>query len=86
MTAMKVPDDAPPMFVAISADDFLLRDVEGFPLVVSYRTAGRPIEFHFFANGGHGFGLGRPGTAAEGWIDLLYRWMQTSGFLESGEK
>lgn len=81
MTAIDVPDDAPPMFVAIAADDFLLDGVDGFPLIDSYRAAGKPIEFHFFANGGHGFGLGRPGTAAEGWIELLYRWMATSGLL-----
>lgn len=86
MTAMDVPENAPPMFVAIAADDFLLRDIEGFPLVDSYRAAGRPIEFHLFADGGHGFGLGRPGTAAEGWMDLFYRWIDTSGFLEPRAK
>ena len=83
MTAMQVPADAPPIFVAIAADDFLLRGIEGFPLVESYRAAEKSIDFHFFADGGHGFGLGRPGTSADGWIELFYRWMSTSGFLRS---
>jgi predicted SnoaL-like aldol condensation-catalyzing enzyme/acetyl esterase/lipase len=75
MAAMEVPDDAPPMFVLIAADDFLLVD--------SYRAAAKPIEFHLLANGGHGFGLGRPGTASDGWIELFYKWMQTSGLLDA---
>lgn len=83
MTAMQVPDNAPPMFVAIAADDFLLRGIEGFPLVESYRAAGKPVEFHLFADGGHGFGLGRPGTAAQGWIELFQRWLVTAGVVET---
>lgn len=82
MAAMSVPADAPPMFVTIAADDFLLRNVDGFPLVESYRKAGRPIEFHLLANGGHGFGLGRPGTAAEGWIAQFHRWLDSIGILK----
>jgi len=82
MTAMDLPDEAPPMFVAIAADDFLLKGLQGFPLVESYLAAQKSIEFHLFANGGHGFGLGREGTAAEGWIELFYRWLETSGFLQ----
>jgi predicted SnoaL-like aldol condensation-catalyzing enzyme/acetyl esterase/lipase len=83
MTKMRVPDNAPPMFVAIAANDFLLQGLEGFPLIESYRAAGKPIEFHLFADGGHGFGLGRPGTAAEGWIELFHRWLVTSRLIEA---
>ncbi|QDX26173.1 alpha/beta hydrolase [Sphingomonas suaedae] len=86
MAAMTVPADAPPMFVAIAADDFLLRNVDGFPLVESYRKAGRPIEFHLLANGGHGFGLGRPGTASSEWIEQFYRWLDSIGMLESADR
>lgn len=82
MATMAVPADAPPMFVTIAADDFLLRNVEGFPLVDAYRKAGRPIEFHLLANGGHGFGLGKPGTAADGWIEQFHRWLDSIGMLK----
>ena len=86
MAAMDVPADAPPMFVTIAADDFLLRNVEGFPLVESYRKAGRPIEFHLLANGGHGFGLGKAGTAADGWIEQFFRWLDSIGMLEGADR
>lgn len=81
MSAMTVPADAPPMFVTIAADDFLLAPHSGFPLVDSYRAAGRPIEFHLLASGGHGFGLGREGDPTEGWADTMLRWMDSIGVL-----
>jgi acetyl esterase/lipase len=80
MAAMDVPDNAPPMFVAVAADDFLL-ERDGLGLLESWRAAHKPIEFHLFANGGHGFGLGRPGTTADGWMDLYGRWLDVNGFL-----
>lgn len=81
MGPMKVPADAPPMFVAVAADDFLLGREKGLPLLDSYRAAGRSIEFHLFSAGGHGFGAGPAGSPAEGWLDLLHRWMRTQGLL-----
>lgn len=84
MAAMNVPANAPPLFVAVAADDFLLLREQGLPLVDSYRAAGAPIEFHLLANGGHGFGLayGTAGMASEDWIEMLYRWMGAIGVLE----
>lgn len=82
MKPLDVPADAPPMFVTIAADDFLLRQSGGFGLIDSYRAAGRSIEFHLLADGGHGFGLGKPGTASEGWIETFHRWLGTRGFLQ----
>lgn len=81
MGPMKVPADAPPMFVAIAADDFLLARQQGLPLLDGYRAAGRSIEFHLFARGGHGFADAGPGSPEEGWLDLMLRWMRTQGLL-----
>lgn len=83
MAAMTVPANAPPMFVAIAADDFLLTREIGLPLLDSYRAAGKPIEFHLLANGGHGFGLGREGTASRGWIEQFHRWLGSIGMLKA---
>lgn len=81
MAAIDVPADAPPMFVAVAADDFLLARVRGFPLIESYRAAGKPVEFHLFGSGGHGFAAGTPGSPEEGWMDLMLRWMHHSGLI-----
>lgn len=82
MASMDVPANAPPMFVAIAADDYLLAGETGFPLISDYRTARRSIEFHLLQSGGHGFGAGKPGTPTEGWLDLMLRWMKVNDFLE----
>ena len=75
MKALAVPTPAPPLFALIAQDDFLLRGIAGFPLIDSYRAAGGAVEFHLLPGGGHGFGLGRAGTASEGWPLLLQRWL-----------
>ena len=86
MGPMQVPADAPPMFVAIAADDFLLAKQKGLPLLESYRAAGRSIEFHLFSTGGHGFADSAAGSPEEGWLDLLHRWMRSQHFLEKDRK
>lgn len=86
MGPMTVPADAPPMFVAIAADDFLLGRHKGLPLLETYRAAGKSIEFHLFSGGGHGFAAGPAGSPAEGWLDLMHRWMRTQGLLEPARK
>lgn len=83
MAPMAVPANAPPMFVAIAADDFLLARETGFPLIADYRTAGRSIEFHLLSNGGHGFGPGLADTASEDWMSMLQRWLTVQGFMEA---
>jgi acetyl esterase/lipase len=80
MAAMDVPGNAPPIFVLIASDDFLL-ERGGLALLQSWRTAKKPIEFHLVANGGHGFGLGRSGTSTQGWMELFYRWLEVNNFL-----
>jgi acetyl esterase/lipase len=81
MEAVTVPKDAPPMFAVITADDPLFAH-KGFGLLDAWQAAGRPVEFHMYEKGGHGFGLGRPGTTTEGWFDGFIRWLDVSGFLK----
>lgn len=81
MTALNPVRPAPPLFVLIAADDFLLRGVSGLPIFDSYRAAGGAIALHVLPAGGHGFGLGRPGTPSEGWPDILRRWLVSQGLM-----
>lgn len=75
MERVEVPADAPPLFVAMAADD-PLSGKAGHGLIESWIDAGKSVEFHSFRSGGHGFGLGyRNGTTA-GWIDLLANWIR----------
>lgn len=83
MNAVEVPANAPPMFVVLAADDPLFAN-RGFGVVEAWQTAGRPVEFHLYQNGGHGFGLGNPGKTSLGWFDVFMRWIENNGFLQAG--
>lgn len=80
MGSVQVPADAPPMFVALAADDPLFAG-QGFGLIESWRTAGRPVEFHYYQNGGHGFGLGNPDRTSNIWFEAFMHWLDVNGFL-----
>jgi acetyl esterase/lipase len=75
---LPVPADAPPAFIALAADDQLLGHAS-VPIFEDWRAAGKPVELHVYARGGHGFGM-RPNTGgAENWIADYYAWMKSSG-------
>jgi acetyl esterase/lipase len=84
MQAVEVPEGAPPMFVVIAADDFLFGGK--FGLIKSWYEAGRPVEFHLYQNGGHGFGLGNPDRTSNRWLDAFIHWLDVNGFLASTEE
>lgn len=81
MDAVPVPKDAPPMFVALAADDPIFGR-RGFGLVQSWMTAGRPVELHFYEQGGHGFGMYQKTTTSTGWFDAFVSWLGMHGFLK----
>ena len=80
LTAVTVPADAPPLFIALSADDPFFGK-GGYGLIDSWRAARRPVEFHLFEQGGHGFGMYRKATTSTGWFDSFTRWLGMHGYL-----
>ena len=82
--AVDVPPDAPPMFVALAADDPLFGNNE-YGLITAWKKAGRPVEFHLYQNGGHGFGLGNPGKTSTGWFPQFMLWLDSNGMLKAKE-
>jgi acetyl esterase/lipase len=81
LMAVTVPADAPPMFVALAADDPFFAN-GGFGLIESWRTAKRPVEFHLFEQGGHGFGMYQKPTTSTGWFEEFSRWLDMHGLLK----
>ncbi len=71
----KLPDDTPPAFMLIAADDphtsVLLN------LMHRFREIGVDYEAHIFARGGHGFGMGTRsnGRSLQHWPDRLLDWL-----------
>jgi len=80
MVQREVPQNPPPMFSAMAADDGLFAR-EGFGLIESWRKAGGKVEFHLYQNGGHGFGMGTAGSTTADWLEGFRRWLETNGLL-----
>jgi acetyl esterase/lipase len=73
-----VPPDAPPAFIATSADDPLLKDA-AVPMFQAWRAAGRPAELHLFEKGGHGYGMNVQGLTSDHWFDEFVWWIRARG-------
>lgn len=82
LAPVTVPADAPPLFVALAADDPLFGNSE-YGLVDGWRAAKRPVEFHLYEQGGHGFGMYRKETTSTGWFEAFTDWLRMHGFVRS---
>ena len=85
LAAVDVPASAPPLFVALAADDPLFGN-GGFGLIESWKAAKRPVEFHLYEQGGHGFGMYPKETTSTGWFDAFARWMTMHGWMKAEEQ
>jgi len=82
VNTMTVPADAPPLFVAVAADDPFFGGGEA-GIVKSWLAAKRPAELHLFEQGGHGFGMYPKETTSTGWFDEFVRWLDMHKMLKS---
>ncbi len=81
VAAMTVPADAPPLFVAVAADDPFFGGGE-MGIIKSWLAAKRPAELHLFEQGGHGFGMYPKETTSTGWFEEFVRWLDMHGMLK----
>ena len=73
-----MPLDAPPMFLAVATRPHDRRADRGprrSGLYEAWRHAGRPVEFHAYAAGGHGFGMNRQGLPIDSWPGRFAEWL-----------
>jgi acetyl esterase/lipase len=85
MDQANIPADAPPMFAALAMDDPLFGGGD-WSLASAWHDAKRPVELHVYQSGGHGFGLGRPGTTTTMMMDQFLAWMDMRGLLKAKER
>jgi acetyl esterase/lipase len=81
LAPVTVPTDAPPLFIALAADDPFFANA-GYGLIDSWKAAKRPVEFHLYEQGGHGFGMYLKETTSTGWFEAFARWMGMHGMLK----
>ncbi len=74
----EIPDPAPPLFLAVAADDagFVAQTVD---LFTAYRKAKGSAELHVFQSGAHGFV--NKGGGADQFMDRLEEWLRVNKLL-----
>ena len=71
----QVTASTPPAFLIHALDDAAVPVENSLRFLTSMREAKRPVEAHFVQEGGHAFGVGRPGTPSEHWIPQFSSWL-----------
>lgn len=73
---LQVGASTSPMFLCHALDDTAVPVENTLRMLTAMREAGRPVEAHLLQEGGHAFGVGRPGTPSAQWIGLMDAWLQ----------
>jgi len=76
-----VTSATPPTFIYITSDDKTVDVQASIDYFEAMRAAKAPVEFHSFAHGSHGSGLGGADPALDLWPGLLDAWLRGQGFL-----
>jgi len=73
------PTGAPPLFIAVAADDQSVGYQGSLDMFSAWRKAGIPVELHIFQTGRHGFRT--RGGGADNFMDRVEEWMKLNGYL-----
>ncbi|NUL16115.1 alpha/beta hydrolase [Agrobacterium tumefaciens] len=76
-----VGKDCPPIFLTQADDDRISDPANSRIMQQACEKAGADVEFHPIASGGHGFGMGKPGTLTEAWPTWYEAWLKKRSFL-----
>lgn len=77
---LNIAPDAPSHFILHAEDDDVVPVENALLLRAALKAQGIATETHFFAHGGHGFGLRKAiGKPVEIWPELFLNWAKTQG-------
>jgi acetyl esterase/lipase len=74
--------DAPPMFIAVAANDPLKLQPQSIDLFTAWNTAKKDAELHVYNQGSHGFGMRVQHTTSDTWIERYTDWLGVQGLLK----
>jgi acetyl esterase/lipase len=80
---LHVSHDTPPTFLAQAADDPIANIGNSLVMFDALRRNSVDSELHVFDKGGHGWGLGDPGSAPSAWPRLFAAWARRAGFFSA---
>ena len=71
----------PSTFLVQAEDDPISDPHNTLIMEAACKSAGVPVEMHRLPTGGHGFGMGKPGTPTGAWPAWYEAWLRKGGFL-----
>jgi len=79
---LQVTPSTPPTFLAQAVDDPISPVDNSLRMFNALRAANVPCEMHILQSGGHGWGMGKPGSETRHWPMLFEAWAAQNGFLQ----
>lgn len=76
-----MPNELPPLFLAISDDDKAVAPMSSARLYEEWHKVGQWVELHIFSNGAHGFGMRKKDLLSDSWSGLFRNWLDAQGLL-----
>jgi acetyl esterase/lipase len=78
---IRVTQNTPPTFILQAEDDPVDPVNNSLVYYIALKKAGVKVEYHVYAQGGHGFGLRKTNLPITEWPKLAERWLQTIGMI-----
>ncbi|AJX84808.1 alpha/beta hydrolase [Burkholderia pseudomallei] len=78
---LRVSARTPPTFLAHAFDDPIAPIDNSLLMASALRAARVSVELHAFQAGGHGWGMGKPGSAVHAWPALFEQWARLNRLL-----
>jgi len=73
---MVVPAAAPPLFLAVAADDQVVHASSSLQIFQDWQRAGCSAELHVFESGKHGFNMSHQLKDSDHWVDEYLWWLR----------
>ena len=80
MFDVHVPENAPPLFIAVAANHKPV-SLGCVALHSVWNEAGKSAELHVFSKGRGGFGIKKQGLPSDAWPDLFMAWIKGEGLI-----
>jgi acetyl esterase/lipase len=80
MVDVHVPENAPPLFIAVAADHKPV-SMGCVALYSLWNEAGKSAELHVFSKGTGPFGIRLQGLPSDAWPDLFLKWIRGEGLI-----
>lgn len=77
-----IPADAPPLYLAVAANDPLNLQSHSVGLFTAWNTAKKDVELHVYNQGSHGFGMRVQHVTSDHWLETFTNWLDAKGYLK----